>query len=286
MVDSLRTARAGRPSRGPGVEAFIARARSLPDGFYRELEPASDLRGVVACGWIHVVRSGASGAVPIIPDGCTDITTYDDDAPLVVGPDANTRWVQLPRGLVITGLRLRPGAARRVFGCSARELLGESARLGDLQRGSERLERELQRADTARSRIARLEDWVRARLERQAPRDRSVIEACRAITRHPQLSMDALAEHLGWNARMLHREFVAACGYGPKYMQRIMRVQGVLRAALDAPRKPRLSEIAARLGFADQAHMTRDFRSITGFAPSAYLLRADGEVGRWIDESW
>jgi AraC-like DNA-binding protein len=98
------------------------------------------------------------------------------------------------------------------------------------------------------------------------------------------MNMDALAHELGWNARMLHRAFVATCGYGPKYLQRILRVQGVVRAAQRPGR--RLSEVSLDLGFADQAHMTRDFRRITGMTPTSYLAEAEAGVGRWLDEAW
>jgi len=98
--------------------------------------------------------------------------------------------------------------------------------------------------------------------------------------------LDDLADTLGWNARMLHRKFTAACGYGPKHLQRIVRVQGVLRAAHSNGPRRSLSAIAAELGFADQAHLTKDFKDVTGFSPRAYLAQANAEVGRWLDEGW
>jgi AraC-like DNA-binding protein len=270
-----------------GVEAFVQHYRALPSGHYRELEPAADLRAYVACGWIKSVRlapgDAADGSIPVIPDGCADIITYDADPPFVVGPDDSTRWVPMHDGLVITGLRLRPGALRSVLGCSAWELLGRSALLSDLSRDGAALHRALQAARELSDRLALLEGWVRARLLRAAVRDVAVLRACRMIALRPQVRMDSVADALGWNARMLHREFSAACGYGPKYLQRILRVQGVLRAAHTLPEPRRLSDVAIELGFADHAHLTRDFRSITGFTPSEYLPLADAELGRWLE---
>jgi AraC-like DNA-binding protein len=37
-------------------------------------------------------------------------------------------------------------------------------------------------------------------------------------------------------------------------------------------------------GYADQAHMTREFRDLTGFTPRQLLGRAVADVGRWLDE--
>ena len=274
-------------SQGSGVEAFIRRYRALPEGYYREFAPTPDLKDFIACGWISAIaETQVDSLMPIIPDGCADIMTYNDGAPFVVGPDAVTRWVPLPGGLVITGLRLRPGAAQTILGCAASELLGQSAELSDFAPDSLALHHSLERLHAPGARLAQLEHWVRARLERNAARDLAVVSACRAIARSPELAMDSVADLLGWNARMLHRKFVAACGYGPKHLQRILRVQGVIRAAQPDSRAARLSEVAAALGFTDQAHLTRDFRSITGFTPGAYLARANAEVGRWLDETW
>ncbi|MET0790053.1 MAG: helix-turn-helix domain-containing protein [Polyangiaceae bacterium] len=268
-----------------GVDAFIRRYRELPAGYYREFAPSADLSDFIACGWIKAVRCEPA-LIPIIPDGCADILTCDEGPPFVVGPDAVTRWVTLHDGAIITGLRLRPGAAQAVFGCTALELLGESAELSDLGRDSIGLHHSLARLHAPGARLAQLEHWVRGRLERSRVRELGVLSACRALSRSPQLGLDSLSARLGWNGRMLHRKFVAACGYSPKHLQRILRVQGVLRAAQASPVAPRLSQIAATLGFADQAHLNRDFKSITGFAPSAYLAQANAEVGRWLDEPW
>ncbi|MFO0740091.1 MAG: helix-turn-helix domain-containing protein [Labilithrix sp.] len=263
------------------------------EDFYREYAPAPDLREVVACGWVKVVTT--SMRVPVIPDGCADVIMIGEGEPIVVGPDEITRWVPLEAGVVISALRLRPGAARAMLGLRAGELLGESGLLRDVVRGVRDLEDDLRALEAPAARVARLERWARDRLATSsaADRDRRIIAGCRMLARDPGLTMDVLADHFGWNARMLHREFVAACGYGPKYFQRIMRVQGVIREATrqDAARPAGtrmapLSALAANLGFSDQAHMTRDFKSIVGLTPSAYLAEHDHELGRWLDEGW
>ncbi|HMJ12251.1 MAG TPA: DUF6597 domain-containing transcriptional factor [Polyangiaceae bacterium] len=106
-------------SQGSGVDAFVERYRAQPNGYYREFPPSPDLRDFIACGWIRAVRTpGGEPRAPIIPDGCTDIMTFDDGPPFVVGPDAVTRWVSLHDGLVfrrcafVRVLRRRSWAAR------------------------------------------------------------------------------------------------------------------------------------------------------------------------------
>jgi transcriptional regulator GlxA family with amidase domain len=70
--------------------------------------------------------------------------------------------------------------------------------------------------------------------------------------------------------RRLHRRFEAAIGYGPKTFQRVLRLQRALGLA-GRGTQPRLALIAAAAGYADQAHMSRELRALTGRSPSPLL---------------
>lgn len=270
-----------------GVDQFLSRAGSIQTPFYQEFPPASDLRAFVACTWIRIVRHAAGEIVDaVLPDGCADVMVYDDNPPCIAGPDAVTRHVRLWNGLVITGIRLRPGACRAVLGCPAELLVNGSVRLSDLAPAAKYLHRHLLLAGNLSSRITLLEGWVRAALQRASDHDRAVVAACRMLGANSRIPIGKVAEQLDWNVRMIHRQFIAACGYSPKHFQRIMRIQTVLRSALIAPAAP-LSDLAIAAGFSDQAHMTRDFRAITGFTPAAYFAcTAAPGWGAWINEEW
>jgi AraC-like DNA-binding protein len=186
---------------------------------------------------------------------------------------------------VITGIRLRPGAARAAFGCSASHIVNGLVLLGDLNSGAAGLHEKLLAAGELHGRHRLLSNWVRAALARADARDLAVIGACSRLMKEPNAEVDTVARHLDWNSRTLHRQFVAACGYGPKRFQRIMRVQNAIRAMHSSPRT-RFADLAAKAGYADQAHMTRDFRSITGFTPARYIATTAPEVGAWISDEW
>lgn len=262
----------------------MRRCEALSQGYYREFSPADDLREAVACTWVNVVQRGNFGErTPILPDGCTDIMLYDDAPPRVAGPDARVRWAALPAGVVIAGIRLRPGAARAVFHCSARGLLDQQPWLSDLAHVPARFLDALKFAGTLQLRHALLEDWVRTALRVLSVHDRMVLSACRSLSNDAHLEVGSLAEQLGWNARMIHRQFVASCGYGPKHLQRVMRVQAAIRTASRGAPFHRLPQVAGAAGFTDQAHMTREFRDLTGFTPAKYFAAYSPEVGAWLN---
>ena len=270
-----------------GVDRFLRDFELPGKSLYREYSPSPDLRHVVACLWISVVHRGAAGVrTPIIPDGCSDIMTYGAGAPHVAGTDTRTRWSVLPDGLVITGLRLRPGAVRAVFGCSATSLLDSQAMLGDLGPGPAGFRDQLDRASTLRDRHLALEHWVRCSMKDVSAKDRSVLWACRVLSADPHVQISTISRTLDWHARTIHRQFTDACGYGPKYLQRIMRVQAALRIAHDSPSVISLTGIANTVGYADQAHMNREFRALTGFTPANYFALSMPNVGTWLAEDW
>ncbi|WP_174531163.1 helix-turn-helix domain-containing protein, partial [Micromonospora maritima] len=69
------------------------------------------------------------------------------------------------------------------------------------------------------------------------------------------------------------RRSLALFGYGPKTLARILRMRRALDLAhAGAP----LAEVAARTGYADQAHLTRDVREFAGMPPTRLLAEAGG----------
>lgn len=91
-------------------------------------------------------------------------------------------------------------------------------------------------------------------------------------------SLDELAARTGMNPFALLRAFRADTGLPPHAYLNQLRV-GSARRLLD--RSVPLAEVAARTGFADQAHLTRHFKRVVGVPPGAYQrerggLRPDG----------
>ncbi len=78
----------------------------------------------------------------------------------------------------------------------------------------------------------------------------------------------AIADEIGWSRKHLARCFADEIGLGPKRVARIMR----FNRALDAARCGAVqgwADVAAACGYADQAHLVREFNEFAGSSPAA-----------------
>lgn len=83
------------------------------------------------------------------------------------------------------------------------------------------------------------------------------------------LRLDDAAERLRVSARTLQRLAHRSVGLPPAAMIRRRRLQEAAQRVRDDPHAT-LAQIAADLGYADQAHLANDFRAVLGLTPSDY----------------
>ncbi|MGY1644128.1 DUF6597 domain-containing transcriptional factor [Geodermatophilus sp. SYSU D00703] len=227
---------------------------------YREVPLSGAPAVLVACVWVQ--RTTADHVQLVVPDGCLDVVSGAGRDPVVAGADTGPRLVDLPAGTVLTGVRLRPGAAGAVLGVHAAELRDREVALADLWGdAARRLGDALAEQSSARRRALLLE----AVLSRRAAPDGLVAAAARLLAR-PQARVAAVAAELGVTERRLHRRTLAAVGYGPKVLARVERLAR-LRALPDGD----LAGRALAAGYASQAHMTDEVRRLTGSTPVRFL---------------
>ncbi|HEY3466267.1 MAG TPA: helix-turn-helix domain-containing protein, partial [Amycolatopsis sp.] len=81
---------------------------------------------------------------------------------------------------------------------------------------------------------------------------------------------------VGISERSVRRHLVHAVGAGPKQVHRIRRFQRFLRLLEPlAARRTSLARVAAELGYADQSHLGRDCRRLSGSSPAALVRVAE-----------
>jgi len=230
-------------------------------GKYREYPPRVDLRGAVACLW---ERTGSGGQQLIVPDGCVDLIWLAERELVIAGPDTGPRTVWLPEGLRSSGLRLRPGAAGAFLGLPASAVCNYQVNADDVF-GSESMRMADLLASTSTSgRLRLLADFAHRRRVMPDP----IVAAAAHRLGRPEVRVATVAADLGISERQLHRRTMAAVGYAPKVLARVLRLRRLTRVP-----GPTLVERALEAGYASQAHMSDEVRALTGLSASRYLVR-------------
>ena len=110
----------------------------------------------------------------------------------------------------------------------------------------------------------------RAMLVDHVPVARRVADiARRAETDRALRQLDDLARAAGVGPRTLQRLFLRYAGVSPAWVLRRYRLLEAAEAVRSGERVV-WTDVAADLGYADQAHLIRDFRAATGRTPAAY----------------
>lgn len=164
---------------------------------------------------------------------------------------------------------VEPPAVRAIFGVPARELLQTTVGLDQLLGpDAERWVQRLYDAPDAAARFALLDALLLRRMADAPPsRHPDLDRAWRLLLASGgRVRIDALADELGASRRTLATRFSEHLGIGPKLAARLVRVEAARRRLGTVP----LARLAAEHGFADQSHMTREFRALTGRAPSGF----------------
>lgn len=103
-----------------------------------------------------------------------------------------------------------------------------------------------------------------------------------------RLGAQAAAAGFGRSIRMVERRVREWAGRPLRTLRRMHRAeQSFLEARSDfLEGRVSLSDVAARGGYADQAHMSREAREITGISPSELLRRIREEESYWMYRIW
>ncbi|WP_375423016.1 helix-turn-helix domain-containing protein [uncultured Friedmanniella sp.] len=229
---------------------------------YRELRPPPWLAHV-ACAWV----SDGSGA-RVLPDGCVDVVLSGGRV-VVAGPATGVVVVAPTPGQHGCGVRFRVGAAEVGLGIPADQLRDQTVPIEDVigARPARRLTAAVLGAGPERA------VSVLTRSFAEPVRTPDVL-ARRAALLSVEQPLAGVGRQLGLGERQLRRRIERAVGYGPRTQQRILRLQRFLRLIEGEPAARTLAQLAAAAGYADQPHLGRECRSLTGRTPAQ--LRDEG----------
>jgi AraC-like DNA-binding protein len=267
MTEPVAEQRVGRPS---------ALVRDYVDGYsgydMRGFPPGQHM-GLPSRHLTLVVQFDAPITLSRFPDGSSQPQRFESliggfhTTPAVIEHDGNQRGVQL---------HITAAGARALFGLPASELVETVVPLDAVwgRTATELVER-IDEADSWEARFAAI-DRVLARAaagRAEAPsgiRPETAEALRRLITAAGDVDITSVANDVGWSRRHLSERFGAEYGVTPKEMARVLRFERSKRMFVRGERTT-LAEIAAECGYADQAHMAREWRALAGAAPTQWL---------------
>lgn len=197
----------------------------------------------------------------ILPDGCLDLI-WDGNRLFVAGPDTTARWHQSPADASYVAIRLSGGTGPALLGVPADELRDRTPDLEELWPAAQA--RALAERVSAAP-MAALEAWATEQLSRREVDTLGPRVLTMAATATP---VAVMANRLNLSVRQLHRRCLPLFGYGPRRLARVLRLGRTLDQARTGAS---LALVAATCGYADQAHMSREVRALTGTTPMALL---------------
>jgi len=246
--------------------------------------PADDLAHLVDNHWIISwdLRDAPPHQQEVLPQPSANMT-FEGSGFRLYGLSTR-RWSHTLAGTGrIFGTKFRPGAGFLLTGSPATAWANRGEALDALYPAA----RELTAGfvdDTDATRLRRVEDFLRAHARRpEGTAHGEVMRVLAALEGDPALtSVEHLATTMGLSVRMLQRLFRECVGASPKWVLRHHRLHeaaGAIARGTDEP----MADMAARLGYFDQAHFTRDFTSVVGQSPARYAAACRStatEVGR------
>jgi AraC-like DNA-binding protein len=256
-------------------------------------QPGAPLNAAVDCIWWHSRSDDSCVSEHMLPSGRADLVFSLHDAPITWAPAGRHNdfrsWTRgivhgpqstyyvtgpKPKGCVI-GVSFRAGMAGAILGVPLDELQDRHICIEDIwgSRATQLRER-LATAPTPQAAIDLLERDLIARMHRPLLLHPAIAHALRPALLNPAIRVSAIQKQSGYSPRHFIELFRANVGLAPKQFYRIRRFSTALAGIARGRRT--LADVAISSGYADQAHLSREFRELAGVSPSAYCPPAAG----------
>ena len=253
------------PASARGDVMAAPRART-----YVEIAPPRALAAFVECFWVHRV----DGPPPpegrrLLPDGRANMVWIAQVGVRLAGP-ASTYLEPPPlERMLAFGVRLRPGAISSLLRVEATEVADTHVLLDAIDpRLAHRIDARLAVAPDPRAAVVALAGELTRALA-EAPLPDPAVRAAVVALDDPRGTVAGAAARAHLSERELQRRFVREVGFAPKTLHRVLRFQRFMDQ-LQVPRAE-LAGAAAVAGYADQAHLSREARKLTGLTPRQLL---------------
>jgi AraC-like DNA-binding protein len=200
-----------------------------------------------------------------------DVSCWPSRPPVFVnGPSGTYTRVEGPCASAITAC-LAPLGAFKLLGPAVSEIGGSIVGLDDIVGADAHpLSERVRSARTWKERGRLLDDFLLDRATHGPQPSPEVSHAWHLlVSSGGKNTISGIARHVGWSHKHLITRFKQQVGVTPHLAGRLLRL---LRVWRHLKHEQNWVRIAAECGYADQAHLIREFRRFTGTTPGALTI--------------
>ena len=243
---------------------------------YRETSPVAEIAHLASCFIEFSVESMTTLPISheVYPDGCITILYRRNPrlklgALLIKGLSLEPFYTTVNAGDVYWGIKLHPAAAAGILRCDPRTITTQPIGEKVLHHLTENLAEKLQECRRF-SEAQNVFTEMLLNLEIESSQvDQKVAEIIRLISEtNGEATISKLAELVQLSKRQLERRFRKCSGVTPKQFSRIQRFRSTTIDMISNNQNWAIR--AAKLGFADQAHLSREIFALTRHSPRTF----------------
>ena len=179
------------------------------------------------------------------------------------------------------GIRLKPENLQALFDVPSSVLYSGYTQFENIVGNDANLfaEQLAEAPDTA-TLISRTDAFLLSHLNKHRQKHSYLVNALQLIrSSKGSVSVDSICKSVYVSPRQLQRSFQQEIGLSPKAYQRLVRFRNAYRDMQGLQQVGGWAGLSYKLGYADQAHLIRDFKQYTGLVPTELLLNKSHVFG-------
>jgi AraC-like DNA-binding protein len=249
--------------------------------FYREIKPSADVAPLVVSFWEFTVGDGNFAPVQheIFPDGCVSLFYHRNNQAgikniFLNGLNLESIITPVFPNDIFWGMRISPAACAGILQINPTVFRIERRLAADkFPHLTDGLLEKLNDSQDFEEAITVYENRLKNLGENPDLVDKKVARAIELIEQTSgEIKIAEIAERLNLSPRQLERRFKASSGLSPKQFARTRRFRATAVGLVENDNF-NWANRAAEMGFTDQAHLTREFVSVTKRSPNSFAKK-------------
>ncbi len=254
------------------IQPAITIEKDNGDIIYREIYPEGKVAHFIYCFWQLKTKTPLSSPYiyRVVSDGCIDIffNHYNAEESFVMGFCRKYTEFGIGKAFDYLGIRFLPSAFPLLFGVDAKSLSNQSQELNKiLPKTAEFISKNIHQHQDFEVISKTLHAFIEAEIaNRNFDFDGRFFKALKLIFEKSGTLETEQELNTGLSPRQLRRIFNYYIGTTPKSFSKVVRFQCILNAK-PSIRSLKNNKLFYDVGFYDQAHFIKDFKTFYGVTP-------------------